>query len=194
MSYLKLKQIKKKYFGYRDISEILGISLESARVTASRFVKSGFLVRAKRNIYALSDNWERFSREERFIFSNLIQTPSYISLMTAMDYYGVTTLMQRNFIESVAIHRTKQVEIGNTVFNYTKIDKKLYFGFLKEKDFFIAYPEKAFMDSIYLKSLRRYDFDLSSIDFKKLNLSKLKKMAGIYPKNTQNLLKDYGHF
>lgn len=194
MNYTKLRKIKKLYFGYEDISRALDITLQSARVSASRFVKRGLLVRIKRNLYVLKDRWDLLGREERFVLANLIQVPSYVSLMTAMDYYGLTSQIQRDFIESISIYRTKEVKAEDIVFNYNKINKNLYFNFSKEKGFFIATPEKAFLDAFYLLSLKRYRFDLTSIDFNKLNKTKIKKLIKKFPKNTQMLWKRYGYF
>lgn len=188
MNYAKLREIKKLYFGYEEISKILGITPQSARVCGNRYVKQGFLIRIKRNLYVLRERWETLEREEQFILANVAQVPSYISLMTAMGYYEVTTQIQREFIESVAIKRTAEIEVENTVFAYSKIDKNLYFDFSKKKGFFIASPEKAFLDSLYLSFLNRYSFDLTSIDFGKLDMSKIKRIAKRFPKKTQKIL------
>ncbi len=189
MNYLKIRQIKKLYFGYEELARILGISLSSAKVTASRFVKSGILIRIKRNIYILNDKWYALDREGKFGLANLLQTPSCISLMTAMDYYGITTQIQRDYIESISIYRTKEIEIEKNIFKFSKIDRNLYFSFTREKGFFIASPEKAFLDAFYLMSLKRYTFDLTSIDYNKLNLSDLNGMVKRYPAITQRLFK-----
>ncbi|MDP3790572.1 MAG: hypothetical protein Q8R38_00810 [Candidatus Omnitrophota bacterium] len=193
MNYTVLKGIKKPYFGYEDISKILDITPESARVFATRYVRQGILLRVKRGFYVLVDRWDVFTREEKFAIANIAQVPSYISLMSALDYYEITTQMQRFFLESVAIKRTKTVRVSDTVLNFTKIQKELYFGFIKEKDFFIATPEKAFLDAVYLMSLKRYSLDLSSIDRTRLNLAKIKTMAGKFPEKTKEILKRYGY-
>jgi len=193
MNYLKIKKLDKLYFGCEDISRAFGISPESSRVTASRLVKNGVLVRAKRNIYVLSETWDSLSTEESFMLANLLQVPSYISLMTALSYYEVTTQLQRGFFESVGYYRTKLIEISKRTFNYNKINKDLYFGFVKTKGFFIASPEKAFLDACYLKSLKKYNFDLTSINSNKLNSVRLKALAKNYPGSTRKLLVKYGY-
>jgi predicted transcriptional regulator of viral defense system len=185
---IELHKIDKLYFGYEEISRVLGISLESAKLSAHRYTKKGFLVRIKRNIYILRKRWDILDKTEKFQLTNLIQVPSYISLMTAMDYYQITTQLQQDFFESIAVKRTKEIEIEKNVFNYSKIKAELYFGFSKEKDFFIAASEKAFLDAIYLMSLGRYNFDLSSIDFSKFNIDKLLKMVAEFPPKTKMIL------
>lgn len=194
MNYLKLRGIKKLCFDYREISQVLGVNPDSARVFANRYVKSGFLLRIKRNLYTLREKWDNISERERFILANLIQVPSYISLMTALSYYEITTQIQQDFIESIAIKRTKEAAVEQAIFNYTKIRKELYFGFLKIKDFFIAAPEKAFLDALYLASLKKYKFVPSSLDLSKMDTRKINKMAQKFPMQTKKFIKSiYGN-
>jgi predicted transcriptional regulator of viral defense system len=193
MKLSELQNIKKLYFGYEELARAFGISMASARVTASRYVSNGLLVRVKRNLYVLREVWNTATKEDRFVMANFGQIPSYLSLMTALDYYGVTTQMQRDFFESVAIQRTKTFQVGETVFRYSKISKKLYFGFCKKDTFFIASPEKALLDAFYLMSFGRYSLDISSIDPAKLNKTEIQKISRQYPPRTQNLLMANGY-
>jgi predicted transcriptional regulator of viral defense system len=75
MNYLKLRKTNKYYFGYEEISRCLGITQPSTMVTASRYVKQGFLVRIMRNLYILRERWEVMGREEKFTLANLVQVP-----------------------------------------------------------------------------------------------------------------------
>ena len=183
MNLEKIRKIQKNYFGYEDIARVLNINLDSARVSASRYVKKGFLIRIKRNLYILKEKWLNFSLEEKFLLANIINVPSYISLMTALSYYEITTQIQRDFIESIAINYMKELDIEGSIFNYTKINKKLYFDFYKKNDFFIASPEKAFLDSMYLMSIGKYSFDLTSLDFNKFDKKKINRLIKKYPTN-----------
>ena len=189
----ELRKIKKLYFGYEEIAKILSINEASAKVSASRYVKLGLLIRFKKNVYILREVWEKLSREEKFRLANLGQTPSYISLMTALDYYEITTQVQRDFFESVAIKRTKEIALNGNVFRYSKITKSLYFEFKKEKEFFIATPEKAFLDALYLMSYGRYALDLPALDNDKFDKKKLKNLSSIFPSATQKMLKKHGY-
>ena len=193
MDLIKLRNIKKSYFGYEELARTLGISTASARVTASRYVKMGALMRIKRNLYVRSESWDTATKEDKFIIANLGETPSYISLMTALDYYGITTQMQRDFFESVAVQRTKTISVRETVFRYSKISSDLYFGFEKKDGFFIATPEKALLDAVYLISYGRYALDLPSIDPEKINRLEIEKLSRSYPGRTQKLLRTYGY-
>lgn len=194
MKIQELNRIRKLYFGHEEISRVLGISLQSSRVSANRYVKHGLLIRIKRNMYVLTEKWRTLEREEKFILANLLQVPSYISLMTALDYYEISTQMQRDFIESVALKRTKEIEAENSIFTYTKINTNLYKGFKKEEGFFIAVPEKAFLDAFYLMSLGRYSFDIASIDFNKLNRDETFRLIKMFPARIQKVMDNNGYF
>jgi len=181
MNYLKLKKISKYYFGYEELASVLGISLDAARVTASRYAKQGFLIRLKRNLYVLAERWDTYQNKSLFQISNIIQTPSYISLMSALCYYEVSTQIQQEFVESISLNRTTNRNISGVEFSYFKIKKELYSNFVKTDNYFIATAEKAFIDALYLKYLGNYNFDISSIDFDKLNKHKLLKIVKKFP-------------
>lgn len=189
MKIIGLSKINKLYFSYEDLARVLGISTASARVTASRYARQGLIVRVKRNIYVLREKLKAAGREEKFLLANVGQSPSYISLTTALDYYEITTQVQRDFIESVAVKRTKEIRLNGTVFRYTRLSSSLYFGFKKQKGVFMASPEKAFLDALYLMSFGRYSLDLSSIDTEKLDRNEIKRMIRKFPLKTQRMLK-----
>ena len=193
MKVIELKKIKKFYFGYEDISRAFGISPASAKITASRYTKQGILLRMKNNMYILREEWNGAGREDKMLLANLGQVPSYISLMTALDYYEITTQMQRDFFESVAVKRSKEIHMNSSVFRYVKLAANLYNGFKKEKDFFIATPEKAFLDAFYLMSYGRYSFDFSSLDTNKLNRTEIERLSRQFPLKTKKMLKRNGY-
>lgn len=187
----ELSSISQLYFGYEDIARALAINPASARVSASRYVRLGLLLRLKRNTYVLKERWQATSREERFALANLGQTPSYISLLTALDYHEITTQLQRGLIESVAIKRTKEFSLNGSIFRYTKISRALYFGFIRQQEFFIATPEKAFLDAVYLMSFGRYALDLSAIDYEKLNRDEIRRLSRHCPMKTRKMLETH---
>jgi predicted transcriptional regulator of viral defense system len=193
MKHLELNKIRKLYFGYEDIARALGISLSSAKVSAGRYVKLGLLIRIKRNMYMLREAWNAATREEKFVIANLRQVPSYISLMTALDYYEITTQVQRNFFESIALKRTKEIRISGSLFRYSKVNDVLYFGFKKEKDFFVATPEKALLDAFYLMSYGRYALDISAIDEEKLDKDQIRSLSEEFPLKTKKMLEQHGY-
>jgi predicted transcriptional regulator of viral defense system len=172
MKFTNLYEDNRLYFTINDISEILSITTASSKVTASRYVKKGYLIRLKRDFYITRNRFNRLNETEAFIIANILQTPSYVSFVTALSYYDISSQQQRNYIESVSLKRTKNAAVGNFIFTYSRITKTMYGGFeLKQggNNFFIALPEKALADIVYLSSMGRYKCDFDAVDFGKIN-------------------------
>lgn len=187
MKAIKLNEIQELYFSTADIGTVLNISLASARVAASRYAKQKIIIRLKRDLYMLASRIESLKDNERFRIANMIQTPSYISLTSALSYHGVTTQQQQNFIESIALKRTKLVSVNSLTFSYTRIKEGLYDGFDLRDDFFIASAEKALVDALYLTSIGRYSCDFYAINFRRIE----KKQVMEYIKRTNRITKNF---
>ena len=196
MNYISIRKLKDKpFFSIHQVSEVLNIKPSSAKVLCSRYAQNGIMIRLKRNFYILREKWENLSFDEFYYITNILQIPSYISFMTALNYYNITTQVQRAYFESACIKRTNNFTIENKIFNYYKLQKKLYFGFERKDNFFIATKEKSFIDCLYLYSFGKYAFDISSIELDKLDPDEIEKMIKIYPEKTQKtFVKLYGRF
>ena len=184
MPYEKLLNIDKPFFSNEDVAYTLGIEADSAAVLCSRYVKKGLLTRLKRGLYARTETLANLGQPDLFRVANLLQVPSYISLMTALSYHGVTTQVQRDVFESISIKRTKTFLRGSYTFRYVKITPGLYSGFNKERDAFIASAEKATLDCFYLASMGRYALDISALDLSKLDEQVIGKFSNVFPAKT----------
>jgi predicted transcriptional regulator of viral defense system len=173
MNIVKIQNITKTIITVSDIQKELGITKESAQVTASRYVKANLLYRLKRDFYILPQKFKLLSEEELFSISNRLQTPSYISLTTALSYYNLTTQQTPNFIEAIALKRTKSIKLLNKEFNYSLVKKTFYSDFIQKENFFIALPEKALADLIYLTAIGLYNADFDAINFELFDKSKV---------------------
>jgi len=169
----KLNNSSKLILTTNDIAKILNIKKESAKVSAARLNKKDSLIRLKKDLYITKTKFQYLTEEQFFQIANLLQIPSYISLTTALSYYNISTQQQRNFIESIALKRSKSTIINKIEFTYSLVKENLYNGFELRDNFFIALPEKALADSIYLTSLKRYNCDFYAIDFTKLDKDKV---------------------
>lgn len=108
-----------------------------------------------------------------FALANFVYPPSYVSLESALSFYGVITGFSYK-ITSICLKKTKNLQIENKELAYSQIDKSLFFGYAKKDNFLIAEAEKAVFDYIYFsqKGLRSRDFsefDLSGINKSRLN-------------------------
>ncbi len=178
------------FFTTEDVVVLLGMDQRSAQVLCSRYVKNGLFIRLKKDFFVLEQNWTNYSREDFFHITNFLQVPSYISLMTALSIYGVTTQVQRDYFESVSLRRTISYAVRGKVFNFHKVKRGYYFGFQKRDGIFIASKEKAFVDAVYLCSFGRYPLDLSSLDVGALDKKEVLKISEIFPKRTIEAVKE----
>ena len=190
MFYATIQKLRNKlYFTVEDVAEILKIRRGSAMVLCSRYAKGGIFIRLKNNFYVLEEGWERLSKDEFMEIANYLQVPSYISCMSALSAYEVTTQVQRNFYESVSLKRSRRFEVKGAIFNFFKIKKELYFDFLKQGSFFIASKEKALVDALYLYSFGKYKLDFASLDLAKIDKNKIRLLLKKYPQRTKTIAK-----
>ncbi len=191
MRYFDLEKLKNKlFFTIEDVAESFNIKIASSRVLCYRYVKKGIFLRLKKDLYILAYKWENLSWEDFFILSNYLQVPSYISFMTALSFYEVSTQIQRNFFESASLKRSLSFNVKGVIFNFYKLKRDYYFDFFKKENFFIATKEKAFVDSVYLYSLGRYKLDFSSLDLDKLDKKRIKNILRKFPQRTKDIVKE----
>jgi len=181
----------KLYFTTADLGRVFDIKSGSARVMASRYASAGIFMRIKKDVYVLASNWRTYTLEQFMQLANIIQVPSFVSLMTALSYYGVTTQVQRNVIECMAQKRTVNYNIKGAVFNYYKLKKQYYFGFarLDSSGVFISSKEKALVDALYLYSFGKYKIDIDALNIAKLDSGVIRKIIRIYPNRTRKIVK-----
>lgn len=168
-----------------DVIRDRSISPASARVYLARQSKAGRVIRLKNNVYITSDNWDNATWVNQMQMANRIQVPSYISLLTALAYFEVTTQMPAQQIESIARTRTYSKTIQDVGFTFTKVKPKYFNGFTRINELFIATPEKALADAVYLSSFGKYALDLSAIDRRQIDDKSFKGILKSYPDRTQ---------
>ncbi|MCL4547183.1 MAG: hypothetical protein M1495_01275 [Bacteroidetes bacterium] len=185
MKALTLNNSPKPIISTTDIATILSIGKESAKVTAARYTQKGLLVRLKRDFYIPLNKFEKFTEKDFFRAANILQVPSYISLVSALSYYNISTQQMQNVYESIALKRTKNARVKNVEFNFFLVKKDFYNGFTLEDNFFIATPDKAFADIVYLTYLGKYRCDFTAINFKRLDKKKVSSYIQLTNKRTK---------
>ena len=191
MNYIRLQAAfrDRAWFTARDVADALKIAPLSALVACSRYVKQGLLVRLKKNYYVLAERWNRLSANELFPVANILQVPSYVSLMSALSFHGRTTQVQRNVIESVCVKKSRMFSIRQAEFRFFKITERYYSGFARDEGIFMATPEKALVDAVYLQSLGKYRLDADSVDFAGFDKNRLKRIVRVFPDKTQRMVR-----
>lgn len=117
------------------------------------------------------------SNVDDFTIANFIVKPSYISLDSALSFYGILPQFPYQ-ITSITIKSTKIFIYEKKEYYYSHIDCSLFWGYQKEEYFLIAEKEKALLDYIYfsLKGLRNA-LDTEEIDMSQFDKQKIKRYA-----------------
>ncbi len=126
------------------------------KVQISRWQKTGKLIQLKRGVYLLNKAYRRQPVNELYLVC-LLKKPSYISLEKALEYHGLIPEAVRVYT-AVTTKRPGRftTPVGN--FNYRHLKKTLFWGYkpylIDKHTVFIAYPEKALLDLIYLDKIK----------------------------------------
>jgi predicted transcriptional regulator of viral defense system len=119
----------------------------------SRWVESKKLVQIRRGLYALSERYRK-TEPHPFYIANRIRRASYVSLQSALEHYGLIPEYVPT-VTSVTTGRpqTFKTPLGNYIYRHIK--KEFFFDYTLEQmtagqSAFIASPEKALLDLLYL--------------------------------------------
>jgi len=175
-------------FTIGDLFKIFDLSLNTTsallgRLKKNRIVRS--LVKGK-YLFLLAKN-----PPEDFGIANFIYSPSYISLESALSFYGIIDQFPYQ-ITSVTIKKTKTIEIENKKFSYNHIKEPLFTDYEKTQEgYLIASPQKAVFDLVYLvyKGGRSKSIlDLLNLDRNDLGKENLKDYFNNLSKNDSKFL------
>jgi predicted transcriptional regulator of viral defense system len=180
----KLKELDKKYFTVADLEKILGIGRGSLYVLLNRLVKSGTLVRLKRGIYQPA-----FQGLELEKVANELYYPSYLSFESALSRYGI--LSQIPYILTFATTKTtKRILLTGKEVEYRQLKRNYFFGYTLEKGIYVAEPEKAILDQLYMISRGKAASEISEWSLVDLDKNKFLKYTKRFPEKVQTAAKD----
>ncbi len=168
-----IKDFQKKeisVFTTDDFSRLFGIRRrDTVYKKLDRLRKKGLIARVIKGKYFFTLN-----PPDDFILANFLYQPSYVSLESAMSFYGIISGFPYR-ITSVTVKKTKKYAAAGKEYQYTRLGSRWFWGYEKKDKFLIAEPEKAVIDYLYLasKGLRPEEideFDFSAVDRKKLEI------------------------
>ncbi|MBN1364678.1 MAG: hypothetical protein JW976_07735 [Syntrophaceae bacterium] len=141
------KIIKAPYFSRFDV---LLSDQKLLDYQISLWVKKGHLLRLKNGLYAFTKDEEKIKGEEIAAF---IYAPSYLSLESALSWYGFIPEMVYAYVSVTArINRKFTNDFGTFLYRHIKSD--LFWGYTEMKTeyghYLMAEPEKALLDYLYL--------------------------------------------
>ncbi len=168
MKFLDLRyRIKTNLFVFNDV--IKYFPAESASLIKTqliRFQKRGLIGQLKKGHYYFD-----IGRFEPYETASWLYKPSYVSLESALFYYGMIPDIPQA-VTSVSPTTTKKITTTLGSFFYAKISPRLFFGYKtvlddKSNSFYLAKREKALLDFFYIRKIRKIDelrLNLKEID------------------------------
>lgn len=176
----KVKELGKDIFTITDLKKLF--PKESyIKSSLKRFKDSGFVVQIIKGVYSLKSDSLNIEK-----IATQIYYPSYISFESALSKYGI--INQGFYKLTLATTRhSKKTTLAEVEVEYSKIKESLFFGFNFFGETYIAEPEKAFLDELYLitKGFRTQNF--SEWNLENLDKTKIKKYLGPYSKSVKKL-------
>ena len=148
------------------------------RNNLSRWTKKGMLISLRQGYFTFPEY--KVKRDYYYFFANRIYRPSYISLHTALAFYGMIpeAVMQITSVTSLKTASFKN-ELGE--YSYKTVNENLMFGYeLRPMEngraIQFASPEKALLDLLYLYPAYKTEKELEDLrlddDFLHDNLNK----------------------
>jgi predicted transcriptional regulator of viral defense system len=151
----------------------------------SRWVNNERIHQLRRGLYAIAPPYQKV-RPHPFLVANRLQRASYVSLQSALAFYGIIPEIV-NVIGSVTAGRPGRLETPLGVFDFRHIQPRLLCGYemvdLGGQTALLATPEKALLDLVYLQpgggtaghlgGLRLQNLD-------RLDPQRLKEQAGVF--------------
>lgn len=135
-----------------SVSQVRAIYPDFHRGNFVQWQQAGYIVSLRQGWYAFADYLQQpdYAR----YFAGKICAPSYISLHTALSFYGIIPEAVVE-ITSVTTQKTCRYENAFGQFSYQTIKPRLFWGFEPKtmrdgKQYMMATPEKAIIDLLYL--------------------------------------------
>lgn len=167
MKYIQIqKDLEKlKVFSSEDL-KILDDKYDRSKVL--KWKKSGYIKQIIKWFYLCSS--EKINQNILYYISNRIYSPSYISLETAFNYYG---LIPEQVFSIIGVSTKKTIDFDTDMgfFSYKKIKPSLFWWYtivkLWENKILLAELEKAILDYFYSKSNIKDDADIEWLRWNK---------------------------
>ena len=164
MDYLTFRE-RMLPMGCFHINQVLLWEKNFDRNNLTRWCRKGLLVKLRNQYYAFPE-CRQMSDFARYV-ANRIYAPSYISLHSALSFYGMIPeeVVQ---VTSVTTLKTAKFENNFGIFHYQNVKTPLYFGYeiktmQNGRGLLFATPEKALLDLLYLNPYYKTEQDMEEL-------------------------------
>lgn len=181
----KLQTFHRDHFTVADLEKITRLTRPSLKVTLSRLVVKGVLLRLKRGVYASSAAIVDVPR-----VANQLYYPSYLSFESMLSRYGI--LSQIPAMQTFAtIKQTKKMILFGTVVEFRQLKEDLFFGYKLENGIYVAKPEKALLDTLYMAVRGKGTLpELRELDLRSIDRKIFRRYAKKFPAYLMPLIKE----
>jgi len=160
-----LREKKVTLFNYGDLYKLFDISSESAiKRLLFRLKKAKIIQPLARGKFYFDFS---SSTPSDFSIANFLFTPSYVSLESALSFYGLIDQFPYQ-VTSVTLKKTKTFRFNQKEFSFNHLRSEYFVDYVKKDDFLIATPVKSIFDFVYLV----YKGSRSKTNLNLLNFSK----------------------
>ena len=130
-----------------------GENLAQIRLQVSRWVNDGKIIRIHKGLYTLAEPYRKADCQP-FCIANSLKQASYVSLHSALSWYGMIPEFVPT-VTSITTGRPQTIETPIGRFEFRHVSKKHFWGYQQTElksgqNAFIARPEKALLDLVYL--------------------------------------------
>ncbi|MBI2062001.1 MAG: type IV toxin-antitoxin system AbiEi family antitoxin domain-containing protein [Nitrospirae bacterium] len=140
-------------FTDREFRAVTGTTAMSAKFMLIRYTRRGLLKRLKRGLYAVEGRLP-----PKWALANRLYQPSYISLESALSYYGIIPETVYS-VTSVGTKSTREFEVLGTRYLFRTVTRRVFTGYrnveIEGQPVLIAEKSKALADYLYFVFLKK---------------------------------------
>jgi predicted transcriptional regulator of viral defense system len=147
-------------------------------VFLSRALKDGLIHHINRGNYINSFLYGFPAVED---VASFLKPPAYITCEWALNIHGISLqapVVCTVVTLSTSVGKKRNIQYQGITIEFSKISDRLFFGFIKHDNYYLATPEKAILDTLYYRRMiPAFDeLDLDDVDYETLV-----KMAAKFP-------------
>jgi predicted transcriptional regulator of viral defense system len=181
----KIETLGKGVFTINDLKKLFP---EDAYIKTSvyRMLKRGNLVQIVRGMYALNRNDLDIEKVAAQLYY-----PSYVSFESALARYGIINQGPYGLTLATTRH-SKQMTIAGVECSYSRLKPALFFGFDLIDGVYLAAPEKAVLDELYLICLGKRKGETSEWYLESLDRQKVREYLKPFSSSVQKKASEMG--